>query len=70
MTDDDFFQPGHTYSDGDLWAFRCDMVTTHPEDGERTALGWRRCNGQWDPYAYGPNDWEISSVVGWSVEKP
>lgn len=61
----DFYQVDHTYRRTDPeWAFRCDMVTTHPEDGERTALGWRYFKGQWAEYAYGPDDWEIAQLVG------
>ncbi|MFJ4681993.1 hypothetical protein [Streptomyces sp. NPDC088789] len=62
-----FFQPGHTYTDDDHatdWRFRCDSITTHPEDGERTALGWRYFRGQWEPCAYGEDDWEIHQDVG------
>jgi hypothetical protein len=57
-----FYQPGQTYRDGDDWAFRCDSITKHPEDGELTALGWRFFKGGWEPYAYGPDDWEIYQV--------
>lgn len=63
----DFFQPGHTYThvdDGTDWKFRVDTVTTHPEDGERTALGWRHFRGTWEPYAYGEDDYEIHLLVG------
>ncbi|MFD3955849.1 MULTISPECIES: hypothetical protein [Streptomyces] len=67
----DFFQPGHTYYDAESakydWKFRCDTVTTHPEDGERTALGWRFFNGQWQEMAYGEDDWEINQYVGVAV---
>ncbi|MFI0900614.1 hypothetical protein [Streptomyces sp. NPDC020983] len=63
----DFFQPGHTYTDHEHpqfdWKFRCDTVTTHPEDGERTALGWRHFRGEWEPYAYSEGDWEIHQYV-------
>ncbi|MFE9844756.1 hypothetical protein [Streptomyces goshikiensis] len=58
----DFYQPGQTYHDGDDWAFRCDMVTKDPSDGELSALGWRLFKGDWEPYAYGPGDWEIYQV--------
>lgn len=63
----DFFEPGHTYTDTSSkydWQFRCDTVTTHPEDGERTALGWRFFRGQWTEYAYGEDDWDIHRYVG------
>lgn len=64
----DFFRPGHTYVNAEFpehqWKFRCDSVTTHPEDGERTALGWRFFNGEWDAIAYGEADWEIHQLVG------
>ncbi|MFJ5151445.1 hypothetical protein ACIQCF_07625 [Streptomyces sp. NPDC088353] len=61
----DFFRPGHTYSDPNGWKFRVDTITTHPEDGERTALGWRYWTG-WEPYAYGEGDWEIGQAIGWT----
>jgi hypothetical protein len=63
----DFFQPGRTYThvdDETDWKFRVDKVTTHPEDGERTALGWRHFRGAWEPYAYGEDDYEIHLRVG------
>lgn len=63
----DFFQPGRTYThvdDGTDWEFRVDTVTTHPEDGERTALGWRYFEGKWEPYAYGEDDYDIHLCVG------
>ncbi|MGW1039851.1 hypothetical protein [Streptomyces sp. NPDC002547] len=60
-----FFEVGHTYgSQGESWKFRVDSITEHPEDGERTALGWRYWNGQWDAIAYGEDDWEIHLAVG------
>lgn len=61
----DFYQPGHTYTDpGVGWKFRCDTVTTHPENGERTALGWRFFNGEWEPYGYHEDDWDIAKFDG------
>ncbi|WP_406143694.1 hypothetical protein [Streptomyces anulatus] len=64
----DFFQPGHTYADRDPdlydWRFRCDMVTTHPEDGGRIALGWRHSKGEWGPIAYGEGDYDLHGFVG------
>jgi hypothetical protein len=63
----DFFQPGHTYSDPSAdndWKFRVDAITTHPEDGERTALGWRHFRGEWTEQAYGEDDFEIHLLVG------
>lgn len=64
----DFFQIGHTYTNSEFpqygWKFRADTITTHPEDGERTALGWRFFNGEWGPYAYSEGDWEIQQLVG------
>lgn len=61
-----FFQPRRTYTEpGDTtdWKFRCDSITAHPEDGERTALGWRHFRGEWEPYAYGEDDWEIHQIA-------
>jgi hypothetical protein len=55
----DFYRPGHTYTGKYGWKFRCDVITTHPEDGERTALGWRFFNGSWEAYAYGEDDWGV-----------
>lgn len=55
-----FFEIGITYKNRrheQSWRFRCDAITTHPEDGERTALGWRRWGGVWEPYAYHEDDW-------------
>jgi hypothetical protein len=63
----DFFEPGHTYAaaeTGPDWKFRVDTVTTHPEDGERTALGWRYFDGEWEPYAYYEDDWDVHQHVG------
>ncbi|MEU3851786.1 hypothetical protein [Streptomyces sp. NPDC029554] len=63
----DFFQPGRTYThidDKTDWKFRVDMVTTHPEDGERTALGWRHFRGVWEAIAYDEDDYEIHLCVG------
>lgn len=63
----DFFEPGHTYTEADGstdWKFRCDAITTHPEDGERTALGWRHFKGQWAEYSYGEDDWDVHQHVG------
>jgi len=61
-----FFEAGHTYAPEHRtdWKFRVDTVTTHPETGEPTALGWRYFNGEWEPYAYGEDDWEIHLAVG------
>lgn len=58
----DFYQPGQTYHGNFDWAFRCDMVTAHPEDGELTALGWRFWNDEWNPYAYHQDDWETDQA--------
>jgi hypothetical protein len=62
----DFFQVGRTYTEpGDTtdWRFRCDAITTHPETGERTAIGWRHFHGQWSEYAYGEDDFEIHQIA-------
>ncbi|MDX3759285.1 hypothetical protein [Streptomyces sp. AK02-04a] len=63
----EFFQPGHTYSDPSAdndWKFRVDTITTHPADGERTALGWRHFRGEWTEQAYGEDDFEIHLLAG------
>lgn len=62
----DFCQPGHTYRDGSRWAFRCDVITTHPESGERVALGWCFFSGVWEARAYTEDDWEINVECGFS----
>lgn len=62
-----FFEVDHTYASSDPaydWKFRVDAITTSPEDGELTALGWRHFHGQWEPYEYGAGDWEIHQSVG------
>jgi hypothetical protein len=64
----DFYQVGHTYTEPDGatdWRFRVDHIATHPEDGERTAIGWRHFRGEWDVYAYGEDDFEIHRLVGY-----
>lgn len=61
-----FFEVGRTYTEpGDVtdWRFRCDAITTHPADGERTALGWRHFRGEWSEYAYGEGDFEIHQIA-------
>jgi hypothetical protein len=61
----DFYRPGHTYTAPEYgWKFRCDTVTTHPEDSELTALGWRFFHGEWEPYAYHEDDWDIAKFDG------
>lgn len=63
-TTPDFYQAGYVYSypryaDGYDWKFRVDVITTHPDNGERAALGWRHFNGEWEPYKYGEGDWYV-----------
>ncbi|MFF7880977.1 hypothetical protein ACH40F_08135 [Streptomyces sp. NPDC020794] len=43
----DFFQPGHAYTHRDGSTFRCVAVTTHPDGGERVALGWHTDTADW-----------------------
>ncbi|WP_055590409.1 hypothetical protein [Peterkaempfera griseoplana] len=62
----DFYQPGRTYSGPYGWRFRADTITTHPQDGERTALGWRYWADEWEPYACGEADWEIGQFASWT----
>ncbi|MEW2250421.1 hypothetical protein AB0907_24140 [Streptomyces sp. NPDC006975] len=62
--DADFFQPGHTYAERGGWRFRCDTITSHPADGELTALGWRFHAGRWEPIAYHRDDWETHRAAG------
>jgi hypothetical protein len=67
MLPPDFFEVGHTYADTSVdndWKFRVDAITTHPEDGERTALGWRHFRGVWTEMAYGEDDFEIHLIAG------
>jgi hypothetical protein len=53
----DFFHPGHTYQHS-AWQFRCDAVTTHPDSGERTALGWFRYRaGEWGCFSATEPEW-------------
>ena len=52
-----FYEVGSTYTGSYGWRFRVDTITRHPEDGERTALGWRFFNGVWDAIGYGEYDW-------------
>lgn len=63
----DFFEAGRTYTNSESpqygWRFRCDAVTAHPEDGERTAIGWRFFNGQWTERSYGEDDWKDHRFV-------
>ncbi|MFF7576819.1 hypothetical protein ACFZBE_17815 [Streptomyces sp. NPDC008061] len=64
----DFYQPGHTYTSAEFpeygWKFRCDSVTTRPDDGEQAALGWRYFKGEWEPYAYYKDDWDLAKFTG------
>ncbi|MFE3149112.1 hypothetical protein ACFXJ6_21060 [Streptomyces sp. NPDC059218] len=61
----DFYQPGHTYTSSAPslhgWKFRCDAVTTHPENGERTAIGWRLFCAEWEIYDYREGDWAVQN---------
>lgn len=63
-----FFRPGRTYRDPGQprndWQFRCDTITTRPDDGERVALGWRFFKGEWETYSYAEDDWEIYQAAG------
>jgi hypothetical protein len=54
----DFFQSGHGYTHRDGSDFKCVAVTTHPQTGERLAMGWRV--DSWAlhyPTAVGINQW-------------
>ncbi|MET9012284.1 hypothetical protein ABZX74_15400 [Streptomyces olivaceoviridis] len=66
MTTTDFYEPGYTYAKAHGWKFRVDMITTHPADGEKTALGWRYFRDDWEPYEYGPLDWQIHQQTGFT----
>lgn len=58
----DFYEVGKTYESirTTTWKFRVDCITTHPEDGSKTALGWRYIgDGEWEAYSYEESDWEI-----------
>ncbi|MFE2712284.1 hypothetical protein ACFXKI_09905 [Streptomyces mirabilis] len=43
----DFFQPDHSYTHRDGSTFRCVAVTTHPDGGERVAIGWHTDTADW-----------------------
>jgi hypothetical protein len=43
----DFFEPGHAYTHRDGSTFRCVADTTHPDGGERVALGWHTDTADW-----------------------
>jgi hypothetical protein len=62
-----FYEPGATYTSRKFpqygWRFRCDAITTHPDDGERVALGWRYYQDEWQPYAYGELDWSEDEAI-------
>ncbi|MCX5253544.1 hypothetical protein OOK27_05075 [Streptomyces canus] len=47
MLPPDFFEPDHAYSHRDGSTFRCVAVTTHPDGGERVALGWHTDTADW-----------------------
>lgn len=70
QAEDEFYEPGQTYHVGDHWAFRCDTVTTDPDDGERAALGWRHFDGLWEPYSYRLEDWALLQYRQYRVESP
>lgn len=54
----DFFQPGHTYTHRDGTDFQCVAVTTHPQSGERLAMGWHIDSwGLHYPTTVGINQW-------------
>ncbi|MET9158265.1 hypothetical protein ABZX56_11105 [Streptomyces parvulus] len=71
----DFFQAGHTYRHT-RWTFRVDVITTHPQSGERAALGWWWFGqGSWlKPFTADDDHWQS----GWrdishparAIEKP
>lgn len=46
--------------------FRCDMITTHPDSGERVALGWCQFSEVWEARAYTEDDWAINVECGFS----
>ncbi|WP_086780034.1 hypothetical protein [Streptomyces griseus] len=63
MSTGDFYQPGYTYAAiGTDWRFRCDAITTHPGTGDRTAIGWRHFDGEWELYAYDEGDWDVAQM--------
>jgi hypothetical protein len=57
----DFYRPGHVYLGNYGWKFRCDTITIDPKEGVRVALGWRHWGGEWEPYAYYEDDWDIQA---------
>lgn len=47
----DFFEPGYTYLHP-ITSFRCETLVTHPETGERAALGWMWVDRSWRPVSF------------------
>lgn len=58
MLPPDFFEPGHGYTHRNGTDFHCVAVTTHPQTGERLAMGWHIDSwGLHYPTTVGINQW-------------
>lgn len=47
MLPPDFFEPDHSYTHRDGSDFHCVAITTHPQTGQRLAMGWQSEHGEW-----------------------
>lgn len=52
-----FFEPGHSYTHRNGSDFQCVTVTTHPQTGERLAMGWHIDSWGHTPAVVGINQW-------------
>jgi hypothetical protein len=58
MPPPDFFEPDHAYTHRNGTDFHCVAVTTHPQTGERLAMGWHVDGwGLHYPTTVGINEW-------------
>lgn len=52
-----FFEPSHSYTHRNGSDFQCVTVTTHPQTGERLAMGWHIDSWGHTPAVVGINQW-------------
>lgn len=67
----DFFQPKRTYriagERGPRWTFICATVTTHPNTGQRVAVGWSRFGShQSATWVLGQIEEDVWADGGWT----